>query len=223
MQLILKYIFSVLTGCLLASAAMGQRSYKDSTQTTGIRIGVDLAKIAYGKVFPDNRQYEISADIGYKRTYLITEFGVADIRNTQPTFNYQAQGYFSRTGPDYNILRGDDMIFVGFRYAFSRLQHRFDDVQIVDQYYGNYSTTIPERTVRASWVELVGGVKVRLFSQLFLGFTTRYKIKASLKDGGIMPQRIPGYGLAPRSTRIGMEYYLSYKIPLFKNKVYEIK
>lgn len=217
MRLILRYtIFSFLLLCLFANKAKAQRINTDTVQSPGLRIGLDVSSFGYRYLYPNNREHQISLDAGYKHFYLVTEYGRAAITNNQPGFDYEANGYFSRNGFDYNILKGEDMIFVGSRYAFSRFTDRFDKVVLNDPYYGDYSPFIGERKIRASWFEAVGGVKVRVWGNLAIGFTGRYLLKIRATDGDFSAHRIPGYGLATNPTNFRFDYYISYKIPVLK-------
>ena len=72
----------------------------------------------------------------------------------------------------------------------------------------------------AHWVELVGGVKAELFSNLFMGFSVRLKsLVSNKKPEGFDNLYIPGFDRKYNGNiGVGFNYTLSYFIPLYKTQ-----
>jgi hypothetical protein len=216
-----KYFTSALL-LLLSFCAMAQpAANKDTIATPGIRIGIEAGRAAWGFVNPQVQQYEISADYGWGRRYhLVTEIGRAAVNPVTPeSYNYTASGFYQRLGVDYNFLKGDDMVFGGIRYAYSRYTDQFTNIVVDHPYFRNQTLdypTPPSRNITAHWAELTGGVRARLVGQLYIGFIIRYKIPIRLNadnQENLPPYYTPGYGRAMRSGVPGFNYYISYRIP----------
>lgn len=221
MNSLLKYIFSFLIFLAAIPLQAQTLTEKDTVLSTGIRVGVDVAKIAnYFLTNKTNRAYEGVVDVGYKKLLFVAEGGYArlDITRPEPEFSYQSSGLYGRLGVEKNMLKGgDDAIFYGARYAYSNFSYQADKIVITDPYWGSFVTNIPANHASAHWVEGVGGVKVKAIQNIYLGFTIRFKIKF-IENGykEIKPLQIPGFGNAEKRSAFGLSYYIFYRFP-FKN------
>lgn len=221
-MLMLRFILSSL---LLVSPVFcfAQTAKEDTVLSTGVRIGVDLGKIAY--YFLTNKghkTFEASADVGYKKVVFVAEAGFSNITlEKTDTFNYRytSNGLFGRVGVENNLLKGgDDAIFIGARYGLSRFSFAADNILIPDEYWGDYITPAPKQSGMAHWMEGVGGVKVNVFSNVYIGFTGRLKIRLTQsKYEGLDAVFIPGFGKADKNIMMGLSYYVFYRFP-FKEK-----
>ncbi|QHT68655.1 hypothetical protein GXP67_19395 [Rhodocytophaga rosea] len=215
----------ILTSLLLVLqvTAFAQTAREDTVLSNGVRIGVDLGKIAY--YFLTNKghkTFEASADVGYKKVVFVAEAGFSNITlEKTDTFNYSytSNGLFGRVGVESNLLKGgDDAIFIGARYGVSRFSFAADNILIYDEYWGSYNEPAPKQNGMAHWLEGVGGVKVNVFSNVYIGFTGRLKVKiAQSKYNGLDAVFIPGFGKADKNIMMGLSYYVFYRIP-FKEK-----
>lgn len=194
---------------------------QDTVLTNGVRIGVDLGKIAYYFLTDKaHRTFEASADIGYKKLVFVAEAGLSNIKLEKvDTFSYTSNGLFARIGLENNLLKGgDDVIFIGARYGISRYSFAADKILIPDAYWGNYIGSIPVQNGMAHWLEGVGGVKVNVLSNIYIGFTGRLKVSlAQSKYNELDAVFIPGFGKADKNILVGLSYYVFYRFP-FKEK-----
>ena len=120
-------------------------------------------------------------------------------------------------------------LYAGLRYAFSSFKY---DVSILpandpiwgdaignpsleDDYWGG-SVPFSHLGMKGSvqWLEIVLGVKVRIYKNFNMGWSVRmkYKTKASIGEYGA-PWYVPGYGKY-KSNNMGITYSLIYKLPL---------
>ncbi len=187
------------------------------------------------------RRYEGSIDVGFaqNRFFAVFDYGFSTIERIRKGlfytgFTYQNTGSYFRIGADYNFMHNtfkDEAMFVGFRYARASFKHDFQflgaseawnylvprsvaGVIIDDRYVGN----INESGLSASWVELVLGLKVNVWKQFFMGYTTRLMIRSGVKgENVLLANELPGFGSTNRTARLIFNYYIGYRIA-FKSK-----
>ena len=120
-------------------------------------------------------------------------------------------------------------LYAGLRYAFSSFKYDvstlpandpiWGDVignpSLEDDYWGG-SVPFSHLGMKGSvqWLEIVLGVKVRIYKNFNMGWSVRmkYKTKASIGEYGA-PWYVPGYGKY-KSNNMGITYSLIYKLPL---------
>jgi hypothetical protein len=209
---------------LLFTLAMWQSvSGQDTLRTYGPRFGIDLARFAFILADPSEIGAEASVDFEIIRNlYPVFEFGYNSISESEDLFKYSASGIYGRAGVDYNLLKLKDpsqhhVFTVGARYGLSVFSHRAEDIYIQNAYWGDYVSNSYERDLKGHWVELVGGIKVELVPNLFMGWSLRYKILLNPDmDPLVVPQLVPGFGTGGNDRGFGISYSIFYKIPLIK-------
>ncbi|MEN8227945.1 MAG: DUF6048 family protein [Bacteroidota bacterium] len=196
---------------------------QDTLRTYGPRIGLDLARFAYYFTKPAEIGAELSADFEvYKNIYPVVELGFSTMSESTDLFDYASGGSYGRLGLDYNVLPMKDRsvhhtFTVGARYGISLFTHRTENMFIQNAYWGDLTLDSYESTLRGQWIELVGGMKAEVASNLFLGWSLRYKILLNQDmDQTVTPQLIPGYGNGTNNRGFGLTYSIFYKIPLLK-------
>jgi hypothetical protein len=191
----------------------------DTVLTNGIRVGVDIGKIAYYFLTDKaHRTLEFSGDVGYKKVLFVAEAGYSSIRMERVdtfNYNYTSNGLFGRIGVESNLLKGgDDAIFVGARYGISQFNFAASTILIADSLWGDYKGSFPKQNATAHWLEGVAGVKVNIFNNVYLGFTGRIKFRiAASKYEMLDAIHIPGFGRADKNIMMGLSYYVFYRIP----------
>lgn len=113
-----------------------------------------------------------------------------------------------------------DKMLVGLRYGFTTFYHNAENIQINDNFWGNYTGgKVESNWIAANWIEVATGMRARLFNNFYLGWSVRMRIKLGMgNDQTMFPYTIPGYGKAWNNTSVGINYSLSYKIPIYKKK-----
>jgi len=193
----------------------------------GIRVGYDLSRIVLPYVDTTRKAFEISADFEVKPFYYaVAEYGQqkVDIRNE--FYEYASDGYYLRVGFDYNFLGEKlsvdqyEMIFGGLRYGFASYDHSANHLYIPDNYWGDVLIeSLGPVKLNAHWFEITGGIRGELFRNVFVGWSFRARLMLfQLKDEIMYPYYIPGFGSGNRKATIGFNYYIYYKIPLYKVK-----
>jgi hypothetical protein len=190
----------------------------------GLRLGYDISRLALYYLESERTAFEVSADYEIKRNFYITlEGGMQKYRLVDTLYNYNSDGYYTRLGLDYNILknRADnqyEMVFGGVRYGYSRLNHTADNIIIGANYWGDEDITeLESSTIQAHWIEATAGVRAELFKNVFIGWSFRWRVMIYQSRVPVMkPIYIPGYGKGDKKSLIGFNYYVYVRIPLGK-------
>lgn len=209
-----KSFFRVIVLLMICGvSASGQSRLKPSA----VRFGIDLTNVGYTLFGSNHTQYELNTDLQFGKYFLAVDVGIAE-KSYDNGFLYQFDGQYFRLGVDYNFLAGDpddNMIFGGLRYARSFYS---DEVKytIENQAFGPHSYEF-ENSIKGRWFEIVGGMKIRVWGQLFLGYTLRYKfIKKTNGEGAFETYEMPGFGKVAKNTAMGFNYHILYRIPFKK-------
>jgi len=238
-----RYIFSLLA--LASIPAFSQQKPVDTLTVKpiedryGIRIGADLHRISRSFYDDDFRGVELVADYRLtKKIYAAAEVGNTKITVDEPQLNFTANGSYVKLGFDYNTYQNwldmENMIYVGVRYGFSTFKQTLNSYKIYQNSdilendnsggvynYFNEVTLYPNReysSLTAHWAEIVGGVKVELLNNVFMGFSLRLNIKLAETDPADFANLyIPGFNRTYEGNfGVGFNYTLSYFIPLYK-------
>lgn len=198
----------------------------------GIRFGTDLSEFVLPLFYPETRGYEFLADFQIlDNIFIAGEYGISRIKLDTDSykFNYDLNGSFIKLGLNRNILKHDDitkndLLFVGFRYSFSRFKHKASNINIIDEQWDEVIITETEEiSLSCHYIDLVAGVKTELFKNIYIGWTIRGMIRLKLKSDDIMsPYFIPGFGKGDKNAAIGFNYSIYYRIP-YKISVKEKK
>jgi hypothetical protein len=210
------YFFKALI-LLISQQAFAQNG-SDTLVTDGLRLGWDIGGTVMGFAKVSNQKFEFSADWSKKNRFYVAEIGFARKNQQQESYDYAHNGFYTKLGIEKNTRKGDDALFVGFRYAFSMQTYQTKNITIKDPYWGVVTAeNIATRNLQLHWLEGVGGIKVKFWQNFYMGYTVRVKFKAYFSSfGDYQPLTILGYGKPDKSVQLGMSYYIFYKIPFTK-------
>lgn len=239
--MIMKSILRFFTSCMLVgicSIAIGQNQNNTQPvsdlpisypQRYGLRIGADLYKLTRSFYDKDYRGLELNADYKFnKNIYIAGEIGNEKITNDEENlYNYTAEGSYIKIGVDLNThenwMDREDLIYVGVRYGFSTFSQTLNSYQIytTDPYFGD-QTEYPNTKysgLNAHWLEMVAGIKTRVFNNIFMGFQFQLKSLLTQKQPDNFENLyIPGFHKKySGSIGVGFSYSVSYFIPLYKS------
>ena len=195
---------------------------------TAVRLGADPGTLGY-MLFSEKRGiFEAEADIDIDRFLIVANYGISTYKLDEPTYVYENNGTYFKIGPDINFMHEDpnlNLMFFGLRYATASFNDRLDyDTRAVIQTetgWPNTRETTTNGNAKASWYEMVTGLKIRIVKQLYMGFTMRFKLQMKTKQTAILkPYYIPGFGKNINSTAFGFNYYISYRLPFRKKIIY---
>jgi len=218
----------VLATLLLAFQLVCAQNTQDSVATdtlrnkylpTGIRVGYDL--LAFGRTrFQDNFQgWEIQGDADFDRYYLAVEYGSWGRNLNSDSARYANTGNYWRAGVDVNFLTTDpdrNMFFLGGRYGRSNYTESMS-ITRYDPVWGLMADNFYHSGVRAHWIELTTGLRVKIWKIVWLGYTARFKFGLSAKGSSeMLSHDIPGFGSTDKETTWGFNYYLMIRLPVRK-------
>ena len=223
---ILRFLLSsTLMLFLLTVHAQDDKKVYDSLRRirkpTGVRIGTDLIMI--GKTIFDSplTGWEVNADVDFGRYYLALDYGSWSRKDSLENGYYENDGRYLRAGIDINFLLKDpdkNMVFLGFRYGRSTFDEQLTYQTSLDD-FGDIETMLSNSNIKAGWIELVGGLRVKVWRALWMGYTARLKFAPSVHgDNLIKAFDIPGYGKTSKSIYWGFNYQIFFRIPIKKNQ-----
>ena len=197
-----------------------------------LRIGFDLFKPIKSSSDGDDLNYELVSDLQItENLYLAAEYGLIDRLIEDENINFNSDGSFLRFGFDYNMFKNwvgmDNSIYVGLRYASSNFSNKIESYNIrnSDSYFSNTVEndfeTIDHSNLSGNWIEVVTGIKVEMFNNIYLGLSFRLnKLLSTKKPNNFDNLFIPGFNKVTDNNTwgSGFNYTLTYSIPLKKKK-----
>lgn len=191
---------------------------QDTLFNPGLRLGVDLSGLVRNYMEPEAMSWEASAGMEWSRNWFAAiEGGGTHIDIQRQTHNYRANGFFIRTGIDYNLIDRPDMAGVGSvyalaRYGIGRINHEAPGVIISNTYWGDYQTAVPAESAYAHWFETGGGLRTKLIGNFFAGWTIRARFPLFLKETqGMEPYYISGFGKNSGRPVVMLHFSLYYQ------------
>ena len=197
-----------------------------------LNLGVDLFKPIKSSSDGDNLNYEIVGDLQLtENLYLAGEYGIVDRIIEDENINFNSSGNFLRIGFNYNMFENwvgmDNSIYLGLRYATSNFSNKIINytVRNQDSYFSNLVEndfqTIEYSGLSGNWIEIVAGLKVETFKNIYLGFSFRLnKLLSDSEPDNFDTLFIPGFNKVTDENTFGsgFNYTLTYSIPLRKKK-----
>lgn len=194
----------------------------------GLRLGVDLMKLARTFYEEDYRGLELTGDYRLtKRYFAAAEVGNESKTTVEDNLNFTTKGSYIKIGFDYNAhtnwLDLENMVYVGLRYGFSTFSQELNSYRVYNPnpYWDEDDQTVVGTEfngLTAHWAEAVVGIKAQVFRDVFVGFSFRMNRLLSNKEPkGFENLHIPGYNrVYSAEFGVGMNYTVSYFIPLYK-------
>jgi hypothetical protein len=222
MQRISGYCFSIICTFFFLFHASGQEG-----RIKGIRIGYDISRIALLYLEPERKAFEVSADFEVKLNYYLTvEYGQQQVDLNKPIYHYASDGNYFRVGFDYNYARNKknvsqyEMVFGGIRFGHSGYRQDASLLVLPENYWGTGTVgPLPLENLTANWFEITVGIRGEIFKNFFIGWSFRGKIMLwQKKDVNMNAYNIPGFGAGNKKSNLGFNYYVYYRIPLYKTR-----
>ncbi len=200
----------------------------DKFAPTSIRVGAEAANYAYGLLSDNFRSWEFEADIDIHRYFLVADMGYAAYSQTDENnyHSYESSGRYFRLGPEINFMRNpklQNVLALGFRYCWTSFRESatYSTYNAIenDTYWPEQMLTYVEDGIRGRWFEVTASLKGRLYKNLYLGTTIRYKVlPKGTKDGTFRAYYIPGFGKRVNDNNWGLSYFIAYRFPFRKKK-----
>ncbi|MEZ4787738.1 MAG: DUF6048 family protein [Flavobacterium haoranii] len=225
----LKYIFSLFAVFISLNSFSQDTTKVVYPQRYGLRVGIDLHRLSKSFYDADYKGLEVVGDYRLTRKFYIAgELGNENKTVDDDRFNFTTKGTYFKVGFDYNAYENwldmENMLYAGMRVGVSSFSQTLNHYTIYDptNYYGENTINSGEKFngLNASWIEVIGGVKAELFSNLYLGFSVRLNYLISEKEpNNFANLYIPGFNRTYEGKfGAGFNYTLSYFIPIYKKK-----
>ncbi|WP_224484799.1 DUF6048 family protein [Robertkochia aurantiaca] len=234
----LRYFINSLLICLpmILSAQITGDSIQlpvDYKEKYGLRVGIDLSKPLRSTLDENYQGLELVADFRIsQKWYIAGELGTEEKTTLEDTYDFTTSGSYLKIGADWNMYDNwygmQNIINLGLRAGISTFSQTLNEYSIytTNQYWQeNTGTSDNTRLLgeydglSAQWAEVVVGVKVELFTNLFLGGSVRLHYLVNQTEASEFPNLyIPGFNKVTDDSRfgVGYNYTLSYLIPIFK-------
>lgn len=163
---------------------------------------------------------ELSMHNRYKPIFV---FGMSSCNDAPDGMDYRFKSplapYF-KIGISYNMLYNsnpDYQLLVGLRYGFTPYKYEITDVTTAPGYWNDPTQfSIPSQNATAGYLEIVAGVRVRIFGNVSLGWLVKYhSLLHNTKGIYGESMYIPGFG--KRGTSFTGAFSISYTLPLNKS------
>lgn len=189
----------------------------------GSTIGVEIAGLGNYLLGSDIMSTEAMFQANILNRFMpVAEIGFAKVETTSDAteIRYNTSAPFFRIGCDYNFFHDKahlpGFLYGGIRYGFSSFSYDVDAPAMTDPNYGG-QMEIPfsyhGMNTTAHWLEIVAGMKVKIYKGFCMGWSVRYKKRLSYtKHENTEPWYIPGFG-KNASTGFTLSYHLMYNLP----------
>lgn len=175
-----------------------------------------LARNFYDKTFTG---WEINSDVDFFKYHAALDFGRWSRTFSPDSGAYSNRGNYWRIGADVNFLLKDpdkNLLFFGVRYGRSKFSENYQLIA-TDPVWGRFTSTYENADVKARWFELTGGIRVKMWKMIWMGYTARFKFALKTNDAGSMiPSDVPGYGRTDKNSTWGFNYQIFIRIPVRK-------
>lgn len=197
----------------------------------GVRVGVDLFKLSRSFYDKDYTGLELVGDYRLtKKHFLAAEVGNENKTTDDERLNFTTKGSYLKVGFDYNgyenWLDMENVISIGLRYGFSTFNQQLNSYRIynTNQYFGETAALTSGQKyngLTASWIEVVAGMKAKVFNNVFVGFSLRFnRLISNKQPSGFENLYIPGFNRTYNGDfGVGFNYTVTYFVPIFKKVV----
>ena len=169
--------------------------------------------------------YEIAAELDlHNRFFPVWEIGIGHADNTPEGLNFTYRNkasLYNRVGMNYNFgynKTAMSFFYIGIRYGFSFFTYDIDNILVESPYWGeSEKLQITGQKSWAHWGELLGGLRVQVYKNFYMGWTVRYRLMFSHKKNTYsQPWYIPGFGTD--SSPFGFTYTVGYRFSFGKKE-----
>jgi hypothetical protein len=201
------------------------------TDRYGIRLGIDLFKLTRTFYDKDYKGIEFVGDYRLtKKYFLAAELGNENKTTDDDRLNFTTKGTYLKVGFDYNAyqnwLNMENIISIGLRYGASTFSQELNSykIYIANPYFEEVPVVLSGdkfNGLTASWIEVVAGVKAKVFNNIFVGFSLRFnRLISNKQPNNFENLYIPGFNRTYNGNfGAGINYTVTYFVPIYKKKV----
>ena len=199
-----------------------------------IRFGIDLSKPIISNIKKDDYEgFELVGDLSFiKDLYAAIEIGTEKRTTQSENINFTTSGSYLKLGFDYNMYENwkgmSNNIYLGFRLGNSFHKQTINEYDVYSKhhYWQEESTRenyeIGEKSgLQGRWLEFVAGIKVKIISNFYLGFSFRLnRLINHVSPKNFDNLYIPGFNKKTDENNwgAGFNYTITYSIPINLSK-----
>ncbi|NQZ74963.1 MAG: hypothetical protein HRT61_02475 [Ekhidna sp.] len=216
----LRYTFSI---CLLglSSLLFGQDAKplkkKADWRPYDLKVGFNAIRSGRAWFESDISTHEGQVALALHRYNLVLDYGFEE-RQRGDSLDYSNSGSYVRFGFDRNFTKNKEsgnVLSLGLRYARASFEDRMAFVE--DQGFGEQEYILTNDNLSARWLEIALGLRGKIVSNLYMGFTMRWQFARKVEGEGLLKTfDIPGFGKTRRQNSTAFDYYLMWRIPFKK-------
>lgn len=215
-----KFIFSIST-LVIGLVASGQNPAPQQNvkqpvdfRPYELKLGGNAIRSARTAFGSDLITHELEAAVAMHRFVVVANFGIEE-RQRGESFNYKNKGSYYRVGIDRNFTKDKESgnaLTLGLRYARANFNDHMTFT--ADQGFGEQTYFLENDNLTARWVEVAFGLRGKIVSNLYMGFTMRWQFARKINgEGELKTYDVPGFGKTRRQNSTAFDYYLMWRIP----------
>lgn len=214
-----KYIFSI-TALVFSLTALGQPAKppkeKEPLSFRPYEVKIGMNAIRSGRTFAGSGfvSHEVEAAVAIHRYNVVIDYGIEKHEHGE-TFDYENKGSYYRVGIDRNFTKDKEsgnVLSLGLRYARASFEDQM--TYTADQGFGEQTYFLENNDLSARWLEVAFGLRGKIVSNLYMGFTMRWQFSRKIDgEGELKTYDIPGFGKTKRQNSTAFDYYLMWRVP----------
>ena len=167
----------------------------------GFAVSFDLVGAGMA-MFGDRGQYEGALRVNlHDEWFPVVElgYGRANSEDEVTKINYKTSAPYFKVGIDRNLLKdkhGPNRLYVGLRYAYTSYKVDITRPGLTDPtWHWDSDYSILDYPCNMHWMEVGLGLDAKIWGPLHLGWSVRYKLRISHKEGDFgNTWYVPGFG-----------------------------
>lgn len=215
-----KSIFSISTlFIVLCASAQSPAPQQNEKQPVDFRpyelkLGVNAIRSARTAFGSDLITHEMEAALAVHRFVVVGNLGIEEHQRGE-SFDYENKGSYYRIGIDRNFTKDQESgnaLTLGLRYARASFNDQISFT--ADQGFGEQDYFLENENLTARWIEVAVGLRGKVVSNLYMGFTMRWQFLRKVNgEGELKTYDIPGFGKTRRQNSTSFDYYLMWRLP----------
>lgn len=179
-----------------------------------LKLGMNAIRSARTAFGSDLITHEVEAALAVHRFVVVGNFGIEEHQRGE-TFDYENKGSYYRIGIDRNFTKDQESgnaLTLGLRYARASFNDQISFT--VDQGFGEQDYFLENENLTARWIEVAVGLRGKVVSNLYMGFTMRWQFARKINgEGELKTYDVPGFGKTKRQNSTAFDYYLMWRVP----------
>lgn len=181
-----------------------------------LKLSVDAVPVGISLFGANRNGSGYQALIDFDQFFFAAEYGTQKTSRGE-RYRYKNEGSYFSFGPEVNFLKnnakGNSLTF-GLRYGQAQFSDQLSYFK-TGGFFGDLQVEDANPDLKARWMELTVGLNANVWSNLYLGYTIRYKVLRQVDNIGTMaPYDVPGFGLYEDNTGVQFNFYVGWAIPL---------